>query len=541
MAEARASRSSELPLLAAAERRAAAAEWAANRCGAASRPGARLHRRVRGRGGRARPTRSPWCCEGEATDLRRAGRAGEPAGPRPARSWASARRTGWALCVERSAELVVGLLGVLKAGGAYVPLDPAYPAERLAFVLADAGVRALVTEARAGRSCSPAPARPASARRIRSRARPGAAERAGFRGPGRATAGLRHLHLGLDRPAQGGGGHPRQRRCGCFDATGRLVRLRRRRRLDALPLLSPSTSRSGRSGARCSTAAGWWWCRTEVSRSPEAFLRAAGARAGDGAQPDAVGLPPARAGGRGAAASAADARPALGDLRRRGAGAGEPARPGSSATATSGRGWSTCTASPRPRCTSPTAAIAPADVAAAGRASIGGPIPDLAGLRARPAAASRLPVGVPGEIRVGGAGLGAGLPRPAGADGRALRARSLRGRARSAALPLGRPGAPAARTASWSTWGGSTSQVKIRGFRIELGEIEAALAAPPGGARGGGAGPRLGGAGDARLVAYVVPRAREPRRPTCGRHLCGQDPCPTTWCPRCSCGSSACR
>ncbi|HEU4881180.1 MAG TPA: amino acid adenylation domain-containing protein, partial [Longimicrobium sp.] len=44
------------------------------------------------------------------------------------------------LCLERSLEMVVGILAVLKAGGAYVPLDPAYPADRLAFTLSDAGV-----------------------------------------------------------------------------------------------------------------------------------------------------------------------------------------------------------------------------------------------------------------------------------------------------------------------------------------------------------------------------------------------------------------
>ena len=52
------------------------------------------------------------------------------------------------VCLERGAEVAVAMLAVLKAGGAYVPLDPAYPAGRLAFMLADCGAALLVAQAR---------------------------------------------------------------------------------------------------------------------------------------------------------------------------------------------------------------------------------------------------------------------------------------------------------------------------------------------------------------------------------------------------------
>lgn len=50
------------------------------------------------------------------------------------------------LCVERSTAMLVGMLGILKAGGAYVPLDPTYPRDRLAFILDDAAPAVLLTQ-----------------------------------------------------------------------------------------------------------------------------------------------------------------------------------------------------------------------------------------------------------------------------------------------------------------------------------------------------------------------------------------------------------
>ncbi|MCP4657761.1 MAG: AMP-binding protein, partial [bacterium] len=50
------------------------------------------------------------------------------------------------ICVERSPEMMVGILGILKAGGAWLPLDPGYPRERLAFMMTDTHVGVVLTQ-----------------------------------------------------------------------------------------------------------------------------------------------------------------------------------------------------------------------------------------------------------------------------------------------------------------------------------------------------------------------------------------------------------
>ena len=60
------------------------------------------------------------------------------------------------LCVERSLDAIVGILGIIKAGAAYLPLDPNYPQERLNFMLEDAGVSILVTQQHLAKNLTPA-------------------------------------------------------------------------------------------------------------------------------------------------------------------------------------------------------------------------------------------------------------------------------------------------------------------------------------------------------------------------------------------------
>jgi amino acid adenylation domain-containing protein len=63
-----------------------------------------------------------------------------------------------AVCLERSLEMVIALLGVWKAGGAHLPLDPSYPQDRLSFMIGDAGVKVLLTDEKCKRLfSSPSP------------------------------------------------------------------------------------------------------------------------------------------------------------------------------------------------------------------------------------------------------------------------------------------------------------------------------------------------------------------------------------------------
>ncbi|MFL6236363.1 MAG: amino acid adenylation domain-containing protein, partial [Thermoanaerobaculia bacterium] len=131
---------SELPLLFAAERWQAVAEW--NDTGAEQLPDPRLHRLIEAQAAR---TPEAVAVSFEGRDLTYA----------EMNAWANriARRLRAlgvgpeervAVSLERSPGLVVALVAVLKAGGAYVPLDPSYPAERLSYMLEDSGARVLL-------------------------------------------------------------------------------------------------------------------------------------------------------------------------------------------------------------------------------------------------------------------------------------------------------------------------------------------------------------------------------------------------------------
>ncbi|HEX2570264.1 MAG TPA: amino acid adenylation domain-containing protein, partial [Polyangia bacterium] len=410
------------------------------------------------------------------------------------------------LCLDRSPELVVAVLAVLKAGGAYVPLDPSYPRERLRFLIEDAAPAVLITEARfrelvSAEGDAPSPGRHGT----RLLCLGEDAARLGEEPTSRPAAAVHPESLAYVIYTSGSTGQPK----GVQIAHAQVARLF----ASTAPWFGfgpEDVWTLFHSYAFDFSVWELWGALLHggrlvvvpftVSRSPEAFheLLAAEGVTVLNQTPSAFRAllqADARAPGR---------RLALRDVIF----GGEALDLGSLAP------WFERHGDERPRLvnmygiTETTVHVtfrplAKADAAPGTPGWIGAPIPDLE-LHVLDAAGELLPLGVPGELYVGGAGLGRGyLGRPA------LTAE------RFVPDPLsGRPGARLYRTGDRARrhasgeleyLGRVDHQVKLRGFRIELGEIEAALGQHPG-VHEAVVALREDEPGDPRLVAYVVSR-----------------------------------
>ncbi|MER5643542.1 amino acid adenylation domain-containing protein [Streptosporangium sp. NPDC002524] len=131
---------SRLPLMDGPERARLLASWHGPE---ASYPERCLHELIAGRAELTPDAPAVVSAEGTLTYGRLEERAGALA--RRLRERGVGAETPVAVCLPRSAELIVALLAVLKTGGCYVPLDPEYPAERLGFMLSDSGSPLLLT------------------------------------------------------------------------------------------------------------------------------------------------------------------------------------------------------------------------------------------------------------------------------------------------------------------------------------------------------------------------------------------------------------
>ena len=346
----------------------------------------------RGGGGPAR-RRPPELVSYGELDRRVARPGAAGCGPRGS---ASGDRGG-GVALERSPDLVVALLAVLRAGGAYVPLDPSYPADRLAFMVEDAGapaaadrarasderLRACWTETAAGRwsarrASDPAGPPPARRRRWPTRADPtGAAYviyTSGSTGMPKGVVGLPPGAWSTSSPTaralrRGGGGRP-----GAPQDAGRL------RRLDLRDLLAPGPPAPPLVLARPGGEAG-----PGVPRAPDRR------RAGDRRRLDPV------APGRAAASSpgSRSCRSAAPDGDRLRGGAAGAGRSATDALGLSTSSTSTARPRPRWRCSSGRAAGRPAGRPGRGL-PIGRPIAGAPSTCSIPPAAP-VPIGVPGS------------------------------------------------------------------------------------------------------------------------------------------------
>ncbi|HEX6370148.1 MAG TPA: amino acid adenylation domain-containing protein [Longimicrobium sp.] len=394
-----------------------------------------------------------------------------------------------AVGAERSARMVAALLGVLRAGAAYLPLDPEYPAERLAYMLEDSGARLLLTErALADRL-------PASAvdRILLDDIQPA--------DPADPDADVLAEDLAYVIYTSGSTGRPKGvmvphgGACNFLRSMAEAPGLRADDALLAvttiafdisvLELFLPLSL-----GARAVVA-------TREQAADPTLLAALLARGGAGvmqATPATWAM---------LLASGWMPRPGMRLL------SGGEALPRTTADALLAAGaevWNLYGP------TETTVWSAATRVPAAGAIPLGAPVANTT-LYVLDAAGSPAPLGVPGELFIGGTGVTRGylhrpgltaerfVPDPFGAAGSRLYRTGDRVRRRT--------------DGALEFLGRVDFQVKLRGFRIELGEIESALRAHP---EVGGAAARVRDeAGDARLVAYIVPRA--PDAPPAGAEL----------------------
>jgi amino acid adenylation domain-containing protein len=408
---------------------------------------------------------------------------------------------GIGLLVERGPRLIVGMVAALKAGGSYVPLDPAYPVERLAFMLDEADARVVLTEnasreaadAVAGYSLFPIPY---SLQFVDLDAEHTAIEAAPQTNPGidLGPGALAHViytsgstgkpkgvaipHgaiVGLIREGEfadlGPGSAWLHLAPATFDATTLEVwpALLSGGRVVLYPNRPPDPAGLGES-IRAHGVTHIWLTSGLFNLVVDEDIGALAGMRHVMTGGDVVSIPHAR--------RALEAHPSL--------------RLTNGYGPTENTVFTTCHD------------LSAADWTCASL-PVGGP---LAGTQAYvlDAVLNPSPIGVPGELYAGGEGLAWGyLRRPA------LTAEKF------VPDPFGAPGSRLYRTGDLARWrpdgmlefaGRADQQVKVRGFRIEIGEIEQALRTDP---RVGDAVviAREDGAGDRRLVAYVVPREGE--------------------------------
>ncbi|HLL46785.1 MAG TPA: amino acid adenylation domain-containing protein, partial [Longimicrobiaceae bacterium] len=411
-----------------------------------------------------------------------------------ARGVAPETRVGIAL--ERSAELVAAILAVLKAGAAYVPLDPAYPQERIAFVLEDAGIGVLVTTSdllprlpacEGAALCIDSAEEtipPASGTNPDVQVGPDALAYVIYTsGSTGRPKGVQVTHANVVRlfdatDAWFGFGaddvwtlfHSCAFDFSVWEIWGALLY---GGRLVVVPFL---TSRSPEDFHRLLVEEGV----TVLSQTPSAFRQQVQADLASGAEPSALRLRHVVFGGE-----ALDPQSLLPWVERHG---DEQPRLVNMYGITETTVHVTYRRITRP------------DLDRAG-SPIGVPIPDLS-LYVLDARLEPVPHGVPGEIFVGGAGVARGyLNRPELTAERFIRDPF----SADPAARLYRTGDLARRRANGELeyLGRADQQVKVRGFRIETGEIEAVLTSHPEVADAVVV-VREDGAGERRLVAYAV-------------------------------------